>query len=49
MALSFQSGYWGNMVPRFPHLEHLIVVMPDAMSCREHKRLRTDYEAALRR
>jgi hypothetical protein len=25
------------------------VVMPDAMPCREYKRLRTDYEAALRR
>jgi hypothetical protein len=39
MALSFQSGYWGNMVPRFPDLEHLIVVLPDAMSCRDLSKL----------
>jgi hypothetical protein len=30
-------------------LEHLIVVMPDAMPCPEYKRLRKEYEAALRR
>jgi hypothetical protein len=30
-------------------LAHLILVMPDAMSCPEYFRLRTDYEAALRR
>jgi hypothetical protein len=30
-------------------LEHIILVMPDAMPCPEYKRLRTDYEAALRR
>jgi hypothetical protein len=33
----------------YADLEHLIVVMPDAMPCSEYKRLRTDYEAALRR
>jgi hypothetical protein len=30
-------------------LEHLIVVMPDAMPCPEYKRLRWEYEAAVRR
>lgn len=29
MALYSQSGYWVNMVRRFPDLEHLTVVMPD--------------------
>ena len=30
-------------------LGHIILVMPDAMPCPEYKRLRKEYEAALRR
>jgi hypothetical protein len=29
-------------------LGHIVLVMPDAMPCPEYKRLRRDYEAALR-
>ena len=34
---------------RSTDLEHIILVMPDAMPCPEYKRLRGDHEAALRR
>ena len=48
MALYSQSGYWVNMVRRFPIWSISLWLCP-IMPCREYKRLWTDYEAALRR